>query len=83
VDSDADVLHGIEADLHRERARAAEAVGRCSALAELLSLADEKASGLNRTVLTPAQLWAVRDENERAELQALVDRAYQHLKESE
>jgi hypothetical protein len=77
-----DVIAQLETRLVDARAAAACAVDRAKALEEMRSKVLEIAHRLERTTLTPDEMWsAVDDEYERAELTAIVDRAFPEPKE--
>lgn len=72
-----DVLSVLSGDLREARRLAAHWLDRADALSELLNRADALAVERNQLTLSPEQLReAAKTERERAELHALLSRAY-------
>jgi hypothetical protein len=71
-----DLIGALEAELHEARRVARVALDRAAALAELHSIALEAAAGLRRPLrATDVERWASADEERRARLDALRERA--------
>jgi hypothetical protein len=71
-----DVLSHIAKELADARLALAQSLDRTEALADLLSRADARAGNKNQLTLTIDQLTDTPDERERAELNALLIRAF-------
>jgi len=71
-----DVLSHLAKELADSRLLLAQSLDRTEALADLLNKADATAADTNSLTLTIEQLTDIHDERERAEINALITRAF-------